>query len=55
MEKGRILLSVLVVAASAFGVRGALEIASFNVQVFGQTKLSNAEVVDVLNQVTILS
>lgn len=51
MELRLWLLCVLALTASLLSGYESLKIAAFNVQVFGQTKISRPEVVDILKQV----
>ena len=51
MEQRLCLVCVLALTASLVSGRESLKIAAFNVQVFGQTKISKPEVVNILKQV----
>ena len=51
MERRELFLGVLAVAACAVSVYGSLKIAAFNVESFGQAKLSRPDVVAVLTKV----
>lgn len=51
MEGKRLQLIILALLTCSVAFCGSLKIAAFNVQVFGRTKFSNAEVVSILTEV----
>ena len=51
MEGRRLQLIFLALLTCSVVICGSLKIAAFNVEVFGRTKFSNAEVVSVLTEV----
>ena len=51
MRTGRTIVHLLLLAATGLVEAESLKISSFNIQVFGRSKLSKTDVVDVLKQV----
>jgi len=51
MEGKRLQLIILALLTYSVAFCGSLKIAAFNVEVFGRTKFSNAEVVSILTEV----